>query len=84
MQKDAKSFAFCVFYIYYTFVISTTSITSSVFISSIASYKAFAVSNDVKHGTFDSTASLLILNPSLFASFPLVGVVIIKLIFPSL
>lgn len=69
---------------HYICVISTISISSSVCISSIASYRAFAVSSEVKHGIFDSTASLLILNPSLFDSLPLVGVFIIKFIFPFL
>ena len=45
-------------------------------------YRAFTVSKDVKQGILHSTAVLLILNPSLFDSFPFVGVLITKLILP--
>ena len=59
-------------------------VKSSSFVPfSNASYKASTVSNAVKHGIFDSTANLLILNPSLDSCFPLVGVLMIKDSFPE-
>ena len=73
-------YKFCEFYI---FVISTGFKFFSSIPVSIALYKAQAVSNDVKHGILHSTAILLILKPSLFDCFPLVGVLITKLIFPN-
>ena len=52
--------------------------SSSLIPFSNASYNASTVSNAVKQGIFDSTASLLILKPSLDSCFPFVGVLIMN------
>ncbi len=62
---------------------STTAKSSSFVSFSIALYKAFTVSSDVKHGILHSTAILLILKPSLPDCFPFVGVLITKFNFPD-